>query len=105
MDGPEGLIARLAPQSGADIEAVRRFSQAGRIIAAPKGLQPDVAVCLSDAVCRALQAPDLAKTAALRNTFVQPECAEKTVGRLRKVQADVRRLAKLAPEAIRRVQF
>lgn len=104
LDGPGGLVERLAPRRAGDLAALVRSMEAGRTLVAPPGLEPGVAQCLRRAMCRILFSPGLEQAAATRRTYLQPACAEDALAALRNLEADVRRLAELTPAAIARVE-
>ena len=104
LAGPRGLAAQRGADVLAKAEALVRFSSAGRIIAGPPKMAPEMQRCVEEVVCKALTSPDLAAAAAAARSPVEPACAAETLANAGTVQADGRALAPLFREAVARLK-
>ena len=96
LGGGDGLAARRAAALGRDVQSAQldvstlsAIIGVGRLIVAPKGLDPSMAGCLEEALGKALADPDLQRAAAkAKRSF--------DVGSAAMVQADLDRVAQRA---------
>lgn len=106
LAGPEGLAAYAAKLAGNDVErataraqALVELTGAGRLIAAPRGLDPELSKCMRDAVYAALTDEAFVKAAGEAGRRLDVARGEEAAARLQAVQQDVAAFASLLQRA------
>jgi tripartite-type tricarboxylate transporter receptor subunit TctC len=96
LAGPDGLAAYSATLQGRDVQqavaqaqALVELTSAGRLIAAPPGLDTDLSKCIQDALHAALTDEEFVANAAAANLFLDVARGEEAAARLRAIQPDV----------------
>lgn len=96
LAGPDGLAVRAARLAGRDVErasaeadALVELTGAGRLIAAPPGLDEELSRCMRDSVHAALTDPGFVKAAAAAGRQLEVARGEEAAARLRAVQPEV----------------
>lgn len=96
LAGPDGLAARLSELTGEDAENAAAQAQtlveltgAGRLIAAPPGLDPELTQCMRDAVYAVLSDPEFEKAAADVDRPLHIARGEVTAERLNTIESGI----------------
>jgi hypothetical protein len=104
LAGPQGLAADRSAEDRENAEALVRFTNTGRAIAAPPGLPAELRSCIEQAVCATLSDPEVVRQAAAARLTLDPACAAETLARARSAQADLERLGPLLRAAVAKVK-
>lgn len=106
LAGPDGMAVYAARLSGADTERVMaqanalvELTRAGRLIAAPAGLESWLSQCMRDAIHAALTDEGFVKAAADAGRYLDVARGEEAAARLKAVQPDVAAFAHILRNA------
>lgn len=109
LAGPDGLAARAATLSNRDVDRIQaqatalvELTRAGRLIAAPRGLDPDLAKCMRGALHAALSDEAFVRNAAAANLYLDVARGEDAAARIQAIQPDVAGFAAILKAASER---
>lgn len=109
LAGPDGLAARAAKLSNRDVERTRaratalvELTRVGRLIAAPPGLEPDLAGCMRDALHAALNDEAFVRNATSANLYLDVARGADAAARIKAIQPDVAGFATILKAASER---
>lgn len=104
LGGPQGVASTVSASAVEGAAALVRFTGAGRVAAAPRGMPPALERCLAESLYAALMEPDLKRKAATAQLPLEPAPASVTLSEARAVRSDVKRLEPIVREAIERAK-
>jgi tripartite-type tricarboxylate transporter receptor subunit TctC len=111
LGGTEGVAARRARQTGRPVEAVLddvdalvRLIGAGRLVAGPPGIPPDLSACMGSALLEALQGADFQRRARDAGLSLDIASGEEAYEALQAVSRKFDRFAPVIRTAIRKVR-